>query len=231
MSEHRPQSESELIELVRSIDERAPEHLHERIAALVTESQERPRRHSRAPVRLDWRLGSGVAALAALALALALVLVLTLTGTGHTGLSLREASALTLDRATLPAPGENSSQRAELNASVDGISFPYWSKRFGWQASGSRTDRVAGRAVRTVFYLDSQGQRIGYAIVAGTPAPTISSGAPHWRDGTAYTVSDEHGAKVVTWIRDGHLCIVSGRGVSAPTLLSLAGWDDHDEVS
>jgi hypothetical protein len=227
MSEHRPQSETELIELVRSIDERAPERLHGRIAALVTESQVKPRMRLRAPVRLDWRLGSGVAALAALAL----FLVLSLTGTGHGGLSLREASALTLDRATLPAPRESSSQRAQLNASVDGISFPYWTKRFGWRASGSRADRVAGRAVRTVFYLDSTGQRIGYAIVAGTPAPKISTGAAHWQDGTAYTVSTEHGAKVVTWVRDGHLCVVSGRGVSASTLLSLAGWDDPDQGS
>jgi hypothetical protein len=227
MSEQRPQSESELIELVRSIDERAPVHLHERVAALVTESQGKPRKRLGVPVGLDWRLGSGIAALAALAL----VLVLSLTGTGHSGLTLREASALTLDQATLPAPTESPSQGAQLNASVDGISFPYWTKRFGWRASGARMDRVAGRAVSTVFYLDSQGQRIGYATVAGTPAPTLSTGAAHWQDGTAYQLSTEHGAKVVTWIKDGHLCIVSGRGVSASTLLSLASWDDHDQVS
>lgn len=227
MSEHRPQSESELIELVRSIDERAPEHLHERIAALVAEPKEKPVRHPRALVRLDWRLGSGVAALAALAL----FLVLSLTGTGGSGLSLRQASALTLDRATLPAPSESSTRRAQLNASVDGISFPYWTKRFGWRASGARVDRVAGRAVRTVFYLDSKGQRIGYAIVAGIPAPTISTGGARWHDGRPYKITSEHGAEVVTWLRDGHLCVVSGRNVSASTLLSLASWEDHDDVS
>ncbi len=156
---------------------------------------------------------------------------MSLTGTGGGGLTLRQASALTLDRATLPAPTESTSRQAQLNASVDGISFPYWTKRFGWRASGARIDRVAGHAVRTVFYLDSAGQRIGYAIVAGTPAPGISSGAAHWREGTAYRLSEEHGAKVITWLRDGHLCVVSGRGVSATTLLALAGWDDHDQVS
>ena len=227
MSEHRPQSETELIELVRSIDERAPERLHERVAALVTESQVKPRRHLRAPVRLDWRLGSGVAALAALAL----FLVLSLTGTGGSGLSLREASALTLDPATLPAPSESTSRQAQLDASVDGVSFPYWTKRFGWRANGAREDRLAGRTVRTVFYLDSKGQRIGYAIVAGTPAPAVSTGPAHWQKGTAYRLTSEHGAKVVTWLRDGHLCVVSGRGVSASTLLALASWDDRDGVS
>ncbi len=33
---------------------------------------------------------------------------------------------------------------------------------------------------------------------------------------------------VVTWLRDGHLCVVSGRGVSSATLLRLASWSDHD---
>jgi len=36
------------------------------------------------------------------------------------------------------------------------------------------------------------------------------------------------GAPVVTWLRDGHLCVVSGHGVSGATLLRLASWgDDH----
>jgi hypothetical protein len=28
----------------------------------------------------------------------------------------------------------------------------------------------------------------------------------------------------VTWLRDGHLCVLSGRGVSGATLLRLASW-------
>ena len=35
---------------------------------------------------------------------------------------------------------------------------------------------------------------------------------------------------VVTWLRDGHLCVVSGHGVSSATLLKLASWSDHDET-
>jgi hypothetical protein len=38
-------------------------------------------------------------------------------------------------------------------------------------------------------------------------------------------------AAVVTWLRDGHLCVVSGRGVSSATLLRLASWSDHDAIA
>jgi hypothetical protein len=226
MSEHRPKNESELIELVRSLDERAPAHLHERLDGLVAESQTRMRR--RLPLaRLDWRLGSAAAVLAVVALAL----VLSLTGTGGHGLTLREASALTLEPATMSAPSENASRRAQLDVAVEGVSFPYWTEHFGWRAVGAREDRVAGRTVRTVFYTSAAGRRIGYAIVAGTPAPKVETGTAHWQEGTPYRVSSQHGATVVTWLRDGRLCVVAGRGVSSATLLALAGWDDHDSLS
>jgi hypothetical protein len=47
-----------------------------------------------------------------------------------------------------------------------------------------------------------------------------------WRGGVAYRLLDEHGVAVVTWLRDGHLCVVSGRGVSSATLLRLASWSE-----
>jgi hypothetical protein len=40
-------------------------------------------------------------------------------------------------------------------------------------------------------------------------------------------VLSQSGATIVTWQRGGHLCVVSGRGVSAHTLLSLASWDSE----
>jgi hypothetical protein len=228
MSEHRPQNEPELIKLVRSLDERAPTYLHERLAALVAESQEQSKAHTRSPLtRLNWRLGSVAAAVAVVAI----TLVLSLTGTGGTGLTLREASALTLEPATMAAPSESASRRAQLDAAVEGISFPYWTERFGWRAVGAREDKLAGRTVRTIFYAGADGRRIGYAIVAGSPAPKVEVGTAHWHDGTPYRLSSQHGAAVVTWLRDGRLCVVSGRGVSAATLLALAGWDDHDGLS
>jgi hypothetical protein len=123
------------------------------------------------------------------------------------------------------------SSRARLMASVDGIHFPYWDRPFGWRASGERVDSLDGRTIRTVFYSDARGRRIGYAIVAGAPAPAIDGGGVHWRKGTAYRLTKAHGAPVVTWLRDGRLCIVSGRGVDARTLLALASWQDAGTAS
>ena len=56
------------------------------------------------------------------------------------------------------------------------VPFPYWEDRFGWNSTGSRTDRVDGRSITTVFYTDSHGRRIGYAILAGSPAPQVAGG-------------------------------------------------------
>ena len=53
---------------------------------------------------------------------------------------------------------------------VGGVTFPSWERAFGWRATGARTDTVGGREVTTVFYANSRGQRIGYAIAAG-PRP------------------------------------------------------------
>ena len=110
-------------------------------------------------------------ALAATGAALGAALALALGGPGGAGLSLGEAAAVTLRPATLPAPSENHHARAQLTASVDGIAFPYWEDRFGWRTTGAREDSVDGRHVRTVFYTDGKGRRVGYAIVAGQPAP------------------------------------------------------------
>ena len=52
-----------------------------------------------------------------------------------------------------------------------------------------------------------------------------------WRGGVSYRLLTENGAAVVTWLRDGHLCVVSGRGVSSATLLRLASWSDRDATA
>ncbi len=52
-----------------------------------------------------------------------------------------------------------------------------------------------------------------------------------WRGGVSYRLLTENGVAVVTWLRDGHLCVVSGRGVSSATLLRLASWSDHGATS
>ncbi len=221
MSESRPRTESELVELVRSLDTPAPDSLHRNVQALVS-ARRRRRFGAGSPA-----FARGLLAATALAAATAAVLAIALSGGGaNATMSLREASAPTLLAATTPAPPESTGNRAQLAVAVDGVSFPYWGERFGWRSTGARSDRVAGHAMTTVFYADAHGRRIGYAIVAGT-APRIGGGVVRWRGKVPYRLSYEHGAPVVTWLRDGHLCVVSGRDVSGATLLRLAGWSER----
>jgi hypothetical protein len=234
MSERRPQTEAELVEFLRLVDLRAPEELHERIQTLVDERSPRGRRRrrgartSRLPLSLDWRIGGGVAVLAAAVIAL----VIGLSGGGSGALNVREASASTLRPATMAAPTQSPSGRAQLAAAVEGVTFPYWEDRFGWRSTGARADRVAGRAVATVFYANGRGQRIGYAIFAGTPPPEVSaSGGVFSRGGTPYRLSSNGDLRVVSWVRDGHLCVVAGRDVNGATLLRLASWNDRSDAA
>jgi hypothetical protein len=231
MSEHRPHTESELVDYVRSIDVRAPEELHRKIEAMVAE---------RVPVRRRWlrdrslgapsrgfKLGVAVVAIAAIAA----VLVAGLAGGGAPTLTVRQTAALTLRAATMAAPAKSPINPRQLAVAVDGVAFPYWEDRFGWRSTGARVDRVGGRTVTTVFYTDNRGWRLGYAIVAGTPAPAVGGGTIVWRDGAPFRLTRENGAPVVTWMRDGRLCVVSGRDVDSATLLRLASWNDGGVAS
>jgi len=220
----RPDTEAELVERIRSIDAAAPRHLHERIEAMAA-GRERDRAAGKpAPGGLRLRLGAAATAVAAVAAALALALA----GSGGAELGLGQASAVTLRPATISAPGESRSDRRQLTAAVDGISFPYWGERFGWRATGARVDILRGRTVRTVFYTDGRGRTVGYAIVAGTDPPTVTGGGEvHRRSGTVYRLGRVNGVGVVTWKRSGHLCVVAGRGVDGATLLALASWNDQ----
>jgi hypothetical protein len=218
----QPSEETELVELIRSIDVPAPAYLHERVQAMV---DERSRRRGWGAAALPLRAAAATA-IGAVAIAVVLVLALTGSGGGHP-LSLQRAAALTLRPATQPAPSESTLQRGQLTASVDGIAFPYWHERFGWRSTGSRRDVVGGRPVTTVFYADSAGHRVGYAIVSGTPAPPVSGGVVRWHGGHPYRLSLIAGSRVVTWHRAGHLCVISGRGIDGAKLLRMAGWEDH----
>jgi hypothetical protein len=211
-------------ELLRSFDVPAPESLHRRIESLVAshQSQRSPGRGVRrfSPLGL---VGAGAVAAAVVAVAIAVGL-----GGGGSAptVSFSQAAASTLRAATLPAPPESSTHRAQLAAAVNGVPFPYWEDRFGWRSTGARADQIDGRAITTVFYTHGTGQRIGYAILAGTPAPRVSGGKVALHGGVPYRLLTENGASAVVWQRDGHLCILSGRGVSSATLLRLASERD-----
>ncbi|MFI5037603.1 MAG: hypothetical protein ACHP93_03910 [Solirubrobacterales bacterium] len=141
MTDRRPHTESELVEFVRAIDVRAPDSLHREVESLIAGRSQLARRRrvtgssgggarSLGPAR---RLAAA-GALAAVA-AVAVAIVTSSGGGASSALSLREASALTLRPATASAPPESMSNRGQLRASVDGVSFPYWGERFGWRST------------------------------------------------------------------------------------------------
>jgi hypothetical protein len=229
MTEQRTQIDREqrrVAELLRSFDTPAPESLHRQVESLVaarrgsrfTRRDGRPRPFS-APLRLA---GVGVMAAAVVAI------VIAVSPSGDSSaLSLRQAAAPTLRAATLPPPSESGAHHTQVAAAVEGVSFPYWGGHFGWSTTGAREDRIDGRTVTTVFYANADGRRIGYAILAGSPAPRIGGGVIAWRHGVPYRLLSENGASVVTWLRDGRLCVLSGHGVSGATLLRLASWSER----
>lgn len=230
MSDRPPATESELIEFVRAIDVRAPESLHRDVESMLAgrsrrgasrREQDSPARAGRAAPRLA-ALGAIAAVLAALAIAVGL------SGGGGSPPSVDRASALTLLPAKAAPPVESASNHTQLAASVDGVSFPYWSEHFGWHTSGARTDRIAGRTITTVFYENSRGQRVGYAIVSGAAPRRPAGSTVARRNGTPYWTISRNGVQIVAWLRGGHLCVVSGRGVRSATLLRLASWNNHD---
>jgi hypothetical protein len=255
-----PASEREIVELIQSIDIRAPDSLHASLEEMIAErapgawrrartkahrdeARTRGRRRASASARdttgpggsrgrgvtreRRYSLRPRIAALGAMAAAIvALAVVFGTSGSSPT-LSVHDAAALTLRSATTAAPIESASNHSELSASVDGVAFPYWGAHFGWHATGTRTDSIDDRTVTTVFYENSRGKRVGYAIVAGTAPPQPTGGVVSRHDGTPYRLLTVDGVAVVTWMRDGHLCVVSGRHVGGATLLRLASWDER----
>jgi hypothetical protein len=227
------QREAELVERIRSIDVRAPQSLHESVHGLLAEhAAVRTRRggwpRALASLVSTPRLVAGGALAAA---AIAVVLAFGLGGGGSSAPSLRQTAALTLGTPTSSAPHESTVNRATLTASVDGVSFPYWEDHLRWHSTGWRSDRIAGRSITTVFYVDPRGRQVGYAIVSGLPAPHQPAGATAWRANVPYRLLNVDGNSVVSWQRSGHLCVLSGRGVDAATLLHLASWGTHGSLA
>jgi hypothetical protein len=197
--------------------ERAPERLRQRIEAA------RPSRPVRARRRATY-FGGLAGALAAVVLALVLLLPSGTPGAP----SISQAAALAglgpVAAAPVPDPG---SPGVKLGAQVGDVYFPNWTKRFGWNATGQRTDEIGGRVTTTVFYKSWQGQRIAYTIV-GAPALTTPTAQVTKLHGTVLRTLELNGRVVVTWRRSGHTCVLSGRGVSAAILQELAAWRAAD---
>jgi hypothetical protein len=192
--------------------DRAPARLRARVEAA--------RPTGRAAARRRFAYGGGLAgALAVVVLALVLILPSGTPGAP----SVSEAAALATRGATTPAPAPDpSNPAARLNENVGAVYFPNWAQRMHWRAYGERTDRLGGRTAVTVYYEWGRG-RIAYTIV-GAPVLAEPKAPETWRDGTEMWTLTAHGREVVTWRRSGETCVLSGTGITAAELQTLAAW-------
>lgn len=198
-----------------NLETHAPMALRERLASAPRE----------APARRSWRPGwfAGMAA----ALAAIAVLAVFLLPSGAGGPTVAEAAAAAARPATQAAPGPGGDKL--LDISVDAVAFPDYAGKFGWKATGSRTDEVDGRAVTTVTYAKGS-QTVRYAIVAGDALDAPSEGTVTDVEGTPVRVLDSDGRRVATWQRKGQTCVLVAQGVDDATLRELAAWRGQGSV-
>lgn len=213
----RLRAQRRAMEATRSLArlERAPAALHAQYRALVG------RRRRRAPA-----VGLGLAAAAG-----ALVWTVAALGGGQAALTVAQAATIGLRPPTAGVAEPASDDHVALpGVQADGMPFPYWEDRFGWHATGDRIDHVDGRLLTTVFYRRGA-ERIAYTIVSGSALAPVAAARTTVRAGTMLAGSWSRGRPVVTWLRLGHTCVLSGgRGVSFAALMQLAGWSSHGEI-
>jgi hypothetical protein len=211
--------QEQAISLIRASDVQAPDSLRTWLHEQTRESRERRR-----PSWLRPRIAFPAAAGAAVAAA-ALALVLVLSGGGSSAPNLTQATSAAVAPATMPAPTEAS--ETTLDISTAGIPFPYWHETVGWDTVGARVDSLAGRHAVTVFYRSPYGERVGYTIVSGPPLP-VNGGTTVTSHGIPFTFKRFGSARMVTWLRNGHTCVIAGHGISNLRLLHLATADIPD---
>jgi hypothetical protein len=193
---------------------RAPLALRERI------ENDRSRAASRGASPRRFRVLAPVAAV----LAAAIVAVVLVTGGGGAPSVLATASLATKGP-ILPAPKESTSNGTVLQASVEGVPFPYWGDSFQWEAAGARDDKIDGRAAKTVYYDNPKGQRAAYTILGGDPIDPPSGAHKVTDNGTELWVTTKDGRRIVTWKRGDKTCVLSAPlAIPQQKLLDLASW-------
>ena len=165
------------------------------------------------------------AGLAAGAVAVALAVVV-LAG-GGPGIDDVAAAALRSPTAAIAPVAADS---RVLNERVADVRFPNYLAKFGWKATGTRTDEIQGRATRTVFY-EKGGRRIAYTVVSGAALENPDAASRKTVEGTVLRSLRAKGLTVVTWRRRGHTCILSSRNVPLKELQTLAAWKGKGAVA
>jgi hypothetical protein len=175
-----------------------PDAVMTRIQA-IEQPRPAPRQRMLRPV-----LAGGVA----VALALVIAVVVGLGGSRESAVV--EAAALS------ERPSTQEAQR-----SFAGITYADWAARFRWFKVGGRSDVVEGRRTSTVFYRHTH-HRIAYTVFAGRPIEPPDD-ADVLRAGGLELHRFKLGSKdVVTWVRKGRTCVLSGDVHNPFTLVKLA---------
>jgi hypothetical protein len=155
---------------------------------------------------------------------------MVLLGGGAAAPTIDETAELAALPPTEPAPEPPLGQPTLLAAEAEGLAFPDWSREFGWRASGERADQVGDRDATTVYYDNEEGNRIAYTIVSGESLGRPSGATTTTVDGVELAVARDGPRTTVTWLRDGHSCVLTGEGVDRETLLELAAWKGDGAV-
>jgi anti-sigma factor RsiW len=203
----------------------APLALRSRVEAM---GAGRERRHGARGPSVRTRLG-GIRwpAAGAVAVGVAAVLAAVMLAGGGPGIDDVAAAAVRPPAAAvaLVPPGSKL-----LSEHYDGVAFPNYAGKFGWRATGTRTDDIGGRDTRTVFY-EKGGRRIAYTVVGGDALSWPGGAQKATREGTPLRALKTDGRTVVTLRRRGHTCVLSATDVPRSELLELAGWKGKGAVA
>jgi hypothetical protein len=203
----------------------APPALRWRIEAEISQANEE-RRSARPLLRRLAPAGAAVAALAVLAVVLPIIF-----GSGNT--SVIDVHRLSAGGPEAAAPPPAPGAKHELAAQVDGVSFPNLELKagFDWRAVGERSDSLDGRPTKTVFYAH-EGHLVAYTIVGGSPLTVPADAEQHRRNGVDVgLIRDDHGHDIAVFQRGGQTCVISGHVERRSSLVRLATWSGHGEIT
>jgi hypothetical protein len=200
---------------VASLDAPAPAALHAQVVADWPGPAERTRTRG-----AGWFRRPPALIAAGLATAAAVVIALVMIG-GSSSAGVGDTVDLAAAGPTSPPPAVDASDPRFLAASVGGNAFPNYAAKLGWRRAGARSDELDGRLAKTVYYRRN-GVQVAYSIVAGDPLEW-PSGVRVLHDGQLELRSlDYEGSQVVTWLRNGHTCVLSSEGATRQQLLEMA---------
>ena len=126
-------------------------------------------------------------------------------------------------------PGVEDVAAAAVRPPEDEVVFPNFAGKFGWEATGTRTDEIDGRETRTVFY-EKDGREIAYTVVGGDALDQPSDADRATVEGTVIRGLEADGRQIVTWRRNGQTCVLSSTDVPRSELQTLAGWKGMGDV-